>query len=371
MAWVRRAPSGRWRAEWRDPSGRKRSKTFRRRRDAEAFLAGVETDKARGLYRDPSAGRIKLQDFAREWVRTTVHLRPSTVARYKSLLRTHILPALGALPLNSIRPLEVRSFVSDLEKKGLAPSTVRQGYVILARILKAAELSELIARSPTVGVDLPRARRAEPHFLTAEEVGRLAGAVDPRYRVFVLTGAYGALRWGELAGLRVRRLRLLERKLDIVETAIEVSGRLVFGPPKTGTRTVTLPASIGEELGAHLARYPDAQGFVFSAPEGGALRHRNFTSRYWEPAVEKAGLAPLRIHDLRHTGVALAIAAGAHPKAIQERLGHASITTTLNVYGHLFEGLEEQVATGLDETFRRALGLPEGALTRTAPFGAA
>jgi integrase len=354
MAWIRKAPSGRWRAEWRDPSGRKRSKTLRRKRDAEAFLAQIEADINRGIYRDPRGGKTRFGAFAQRWLDETVHLRPSTRQRYVGLLRRHILPRFGDLPLNAIRPLDVRAFVSDLTAQGLAPSTVRQTFVVLARILKSAEVSELIGRSPAVGVDLPEARHAEPRFLTAEQVAALADAIDPRYRAVVLLGAYGALRWGELAGLRCNRLRLLERKADIRETAIEVGGRLILGPPKTGERTVTLPAFVADELAAHMARWPDSQGFVFPAPEGGPLRRNNFASRYWVPAVEAAGLGPLRIHDLRHTGVALAIATGAHPKAIQERLGHASITTTLNVYGHLFASLEESLAVGLDDAHRDA-----------------
>ncbi|MGH2662709.1 MAG: tyrosine-type recombinase/integrase [Actinomycetota bacterium] len=201
---------------------------------------------------------------------------------------------------------------------------------------------------------VPSPQREEQRYLSADEVALLADAIHPRFRTLVLTGAYAALRWGELAGLRVPQLRLLARKLDIAETLIEVEGNLVSGPPKTGLRTVSIPGALADEVGAHIARYPGRDGYVFTAPDGGPLRHNNFTKRFWKKAVQAAELEPLRIHDLRHTAVALAVAAGAHPKEIQELCGHASITTTLNIYGHLFESLQERLAERLDVAYRQA-----------------
>jgi len=225
---------------------------------------------------------------------------------------------------------------------GSAAGTVRQAYVVLSQILTSAETNGLINRSPAVGVKLPSPAREEQRYLTADQVTLLAKTIHPRYRVLVLPGAYGALRWGELAGLRAARLRLLQRKIDVLETLIEVQGRLVTGPPKTGSRTISIPTSVAEELARHLATHARGpNGLVFAAPEGGPLRYRALLQRFWRPAVERARLAPLRIHDLRHTAVALAVAAGVHPKEIQELCGHASITTTLNVYGHLFESLQQ------------------------------
>ncbi len=134
---------------------------------------------------------------------------------------------------------------------------------------------------------------------------------------------------------------------------------------------MSIPASIAEELARHLATNgTSGDGCVFTAPEGGALRYRAFLERQWKPAVRRAGLAPLRIHDLRHTAVALAVAAGAHPKEIQELCGHRSITTTLNVYGHLFESLQQRLAERLDDAFRaaRAPYLPPEPVQNVVPL---
>ena len=177
-------------------------------------------------------------------------------------------------------------------------------------------------------VKTPNTQRRAIRILSVEEVEALADAFDPRYRVLVLVGAYAGLRFGEASALRPLHLRPLERRIEIQEGAAEVNGRLYVGPLKTkqSRRVVTIPAFLADELGRHLInREAD---LVFPAPSGGYLRRTSFGHRFWTPAVKRAGLSPApTFHHLRHTAAALAIAQGAHPKAIQARLGHASITT--------------------------------------------
>jgi integrase len=264
------------------------------------------------------------------------------------------MPAFGTRPLASITPSDVRAFVLSLTATGKAPATVRKSYNVLTSVMSAAVTEGLIGRTPCVGAKLPAVQRREMRFLTADELQALAGNVGERYVALVLLAGYVGLRWGETAGLRRERLRLLEKKLDIVETLIEIDGgRLESGPPKTGNRTVTLPGYVVEVLAEHMARFP-SDIYIFTSPAGAPLRRRNFGRRVFAPAVERTRLSPLRWHDLRHTAAALAIASGAHPKAIQERLGHSSIQVTLDVYGHLFPSLEETLAERLDEVARGA-----------------
>jgi integrase len=118
-----------------------------------------------------------------------------------------------------------------------------------------------------------------------------------------------------------------------------------------------MPAFLVDELAEHLARYGDPDGWVFVAPTGGPIRRTNFRRRFWIPAVAASVCEPFRMHDMRHTHAAMLIAEGVHPKVLQARLGHASITTTLDVYGHLMEGLDEAAAHALDAVwhYRREL----------------
>jgi integrase len=119
---------------------------------------------------------------------------------------------------------------------------------------------------------------------------------------------------------------------------------------------VRLPGFLCQQLGAHLADRPHGPAdLVFTAPTAGPLQHRTFYRRHFRRAVGAAGLPEaLRFHDLRHTAAALLTAQGAHPRAIMERLGHSSITISLNVYGHLFPNLDEALTDGLEATFRQA-----------------
>jgi integrase len=117
-------------------------------------------------------------------------------------------------------------------------------------------------------------------------------------------------------------------------------------------RTVFLPSFIVDELARHVADHEDGSGLVFSAPSGGPIRRNSFRRRIWLQAVRASVGEPCTFHDLRHTHAALLIAQGEHPKVIQERLGHASIKTTLDTYGHLFDGLDEAAAERLNATWR-------------------
>ncbi|HXF72084.1 MAG TPA: site-specific integrase, partial [Actinomycetota bacterium] len=195
--------------------------------------------------------------------------------------------------------------------------------------------------------------------LSAREVAALAEAVPGRDRALIFVLGYAGLRIGEAAALRVGDVDLLRRRLHVRASASEVRGRWILGSTKTDReRSVALPAFLAEELARHLEAHssPSApEAFVFTGPGGSPLRPNNWRRRVFLPAQRAAGITPLRrIHDLRHTAAALAIEAGAHPKMVQEMLGHSSITVTLDVYGHLFPSLHDALAASLEETFRRA-----------------
>ena len=151
---------------------------------------------------------------------------------------------------------------------------------------------------------------------------------------------------------------MLDRSIKVTRTFTEVGRNVALGPPKTAAavRSVSLPRFLVDVLARHLERYPSTEmELVFSAPDGGSLRRTNFRRRVWVPAVAASVGQPMRFHDLRHTHAAILIGQGEHPKVIQSRLGHASIKTTLDTYGHLFEGLDEAAADRMDERYRGSL----------------
>ena len=219
----------RWRARYRDPSGRERSKSFARKVDAEQFLVSIEDAKLRGVYVDPQLGRVAFGEWAERWFRTTAGLKPASRRTYRKLLDYQILPAFERATLGGIDTLAVREWVTRLVEQGLSPSRIRNAHQVLSQILAAGVEGGRIARNPAAGVRLPRIVRRDMHFLTARQVEDLAAAIDPRYGLLVRFAAYTGLRAGELVALRVRHLNLLRGRCEVGESATEVVGS--FGMP--------------------------------------------------------------------------------------------------------------------------------------------
>ncbi|MGH9194284.1 MAG: tyrosine-type recombinase/integrase [Acidimicrobiia bacterium] len=388
MAHIRKHPvTGKPQVRWRDPSGRERSKTFIRSTDARAFLAEIEHEISRGTLFDRSRSKTPFSVAAAAWLEGRVALRRSSWVRDESYLRRHVISFFGDYPVGSITRDLIEEWVPGLSSSGLAPMTLRQVVRILRCVLDDCVERGLIASSPLRSfrrIALPRVSSSSCLFLTPSEVSRLASAIEPRFRALVLVAAYLGLRWGELAGLLVSALDLSVfggGLLRVEGTLEEVAGMVRYveeTKSRGGRRTLTVPPFLVSELALHLSAFgsssslvplvpasvsaPSLPGglvssssFVFTDVAGGVLRGARFRRRYWKPAVEKAGLpSGLRFHDLRHTCASILIAQGAHPKEIQARLGHASIRTTLDTYGHLLPNLGARLDEGLERVWREA-----------------
>lgn len=210
--------------------------------------------------------------------------------------------------------------------------------------------SGLLTGTPCRGIRLPQVEVTETRFLSPAEITQLADSIDPRYRALVLTAAYTGARFGELAALDLDHHEPLRRVIRIERTLSDVKGIVQIGEPKTraAIRAITLPEWLVDVLAEHLARWPVGEiRHLFTSPEGGYLRATNFRRRVWKPAVVQSVGEPMRFHDLRHSHVALLIQQGVHPAVVASRLGHTSVRTVLDVYGHLYEGLDRDAADAL------------------------
>jgi integrase len=323
MGSVRRAPrTNRWEARYRDPLGGERTKTFETKADAKVFLSGVETSIARGTWRDPGRSRAKFSKVAGEWLASNPAKRATTYARDATVIRTHLGPVLGDIPVNQVRPSHVQEVIDRMVERGLAPKTIRTDYGVLRAILSWAVETDLIDRSPCRGIRLPEMVRHRRPVVSADDVERLVGAMPDDYRAAVLLGAIG-LRQGEVFGLRVGAVDFLRRSLTVSATLNEVEGTFVEGPGKTLTsrRTISVPARILDELSAHMARTGRTaqEDLVFQAPDGGPVRATNFRRRVYDPALRRTGLDGLSFHRLRHSAGPHAegarCTAGSHPEA--------------------------------------------------------
>lgn len=364
--------TGRWQARYRGPDGRERGRSFDTKNEAQGFLDEIGVAKRRGAWVDPRAGKLLFGKWAAECYASRIDLRESSRARDEGYLRLHVLPYFETTPIARIERRDVQEWVTKLGEKGLAPATVRACHRLLSGMLAEAVESRLIGQFPCRKIKLPRVARTEQRFLTGPEVERLADSIGEHFAPLIYSACFLGLRWGELTGLKRDRLNLLKRQVTVAGTLEEVGGRLRYvdeTKSSASRRLVTIPAFLCEMLSTQLEG--SSSEFVFVSQTGKLLRRSNFRRHAFKPALISAGLDPeTRFHDMRHTCAALMIEQGAHPKEIQTRLGHASIKTTLDVYGGLMPTLGAHLDDALDRAHRdarsnlprsvRGLGIVEG-----------
>ncbi len=366
-------PSGTevWQARWRDPSGKQRSKNHRTKALAEKTERKMRADVEHGTYRPPKASKHTVESFAKAWLDGALNLRDGGRSLYERDLDAFILPALGGIRLDRLTPDDIRGFLAAQLADGRAPTSVHRYWRTLRRLLNVAVRDDVLLRSPMGNgkVQAPHVPKVEMRYLDAERLEALARAagyseacrvcnppegverrpcaMHRQYEAMLLVWGWGALRWGEVAGLRYSAV---DRRRGGVRVVTQWTGAKFEETKGSNLRFVSLPASVMEVI-------PEGRGdgLVFTSPRGRPLVHSNWRARVWVPAKEAAGVDEgLRPHDLRHTGAAIAIAEGIHPEELRKRLGHSSIAVTFSHYGHLIEGAEEAFAVKLDQARAKA-----------------
>lgn len=355
----------RYRVRYRTPDRSQTTKRgFTTKRDAEAWANQLEVDKRRGAYVAPAAGRVKLGDYAGEWLDSKHNLKPSTRARYQVVLDTFIAEH-GEVALGDITRQLVREWVGQLAANH-APASVHKSVGVLRQVLAMAVRENRLVVNPADGVELPTVGTVEQRFLTLEQLHALADAAGEHKPLVYVLGTCG-LRFGEAAELRWRDLDLQKLQMRVTRSVTLVDNRFVVGTPKGGKgRTVSVSTFVADLL------TPDApDALVFPDSAGGYMRGTNVRRRWWSDAVTAAQLFPrtergvdgdlitvydFKIHELRHTAASLAIQAGANIKSLQNMLGHESAALTLDRYGHLYGSDVEAVGVAIHALLTRKCG---------------
>ena len=360
MAYIvkRRLSTGEFRYDLRYRRGsRLATETFRRRRDAEARQRRIEADELAGTLVDPRKGRIGFDAFADNWVTTRLvngrPLAPMTAQGYRGLLRRHLVPYFGDVPLNQVSPERVREWFSKTAAAA-GRSQAAKGYRLLRAILNTAVDEELIARNPCRIRGAGNERPEERPLVDAALVVGIADAIEPSLRALVLLAGFAGLRTGEMLGLTRGAVDLQRREVTVRLQAQQIigQGRIVREPKsEAGRRTVALPTIVVEALDHHLATYVGRgrDSAVFVGTKNGKPLRRHVLSIKWRRACQAAG-APegLRIHDLRHHAATLAARMpGITTKELMARIGHASPRAAL-IYQHATAERDHAVAHFLD-----------------------
>lgn len=325
------------------------SKTFSTLSAAKAFKAERDHEAAVGQNRfDPRAGRTPL---SKVWDQYVVLKKPALSAKtwsgYQQAWKLRINPAFGITPVGEISRDAIATWVTDMK---VGPWAKKSTLRLLRSILAIAVEDGRIRANPASSVSAPPIPPRDLHrYLTAWEVEVLAKECGDQGDV-VLILAYTGLRWSELVALRVADVDLNKGRINVWRSAPEVEGVIVIGRVKTkaSKRTVPIPARAAAALKARIDGRPlDAP--ALASPEGAMLRANNWRRHtHWDKALEKLGLAPLTIHDLRHTYASLARSGGADLKWVQKTMGHSSITVTANIYADLYDNELDEVANVLD-----------------------
>jgi len=366
MASIRERPGGRWQVRWRTRDGQQTSATMLSRRAAMVFAAALEDAGEAAAWqaveRLPDMDvppPLTLDEYAARHIASLVGITEGTRRGYRRLWARTWSPLLGSHPVAELTRADVGQAVVALAGR-LSDKSVANAHGLLSAVLASAVEDGLLARHPSRGLRLPRRtehRRHELRALSPEEFARLLDHMPARWRPLLVLLAGTGLRWGEAAALQVGDVDRQRRTLRVVRARKEGQGNPI-GPTKTrrSRRTVVLPAQVLDAITPLLdGRAADAP--LFTGRHGGPVA-RQVVYRAWWQARAAADLPGARIHDLRHTHASWLIAAGVPLPEVSRRLGHESISTTVDVYGHMAPDLQRSAAAAADRALLGGGELP-------------
>jgi len=383
---IRQRSTGAWELRYSlgtDPAtGRRRIATTTikgDRRAAERELRRLLRTLDTGEHVDPS--RMTVRQWLQHWLETVqAEVSPKTLERYSEIVRNFLTPAVGNLPIVKLAPSHIQQAYNtwaiggrlDGKKGGLAPRTRRHIHRILKSALTRAVEQQLIARNPADAFKkrLPRVERRTMTTLSTEQSARLLTAIK-HTRVYwpVLVALSTGMRRGEVFALRWKNVDLDRGSLRVMESLEQTKTGIRFKVPKTDrTRVITLPVFAADELRRlkrqqaedllSLGIRQTGETLVCGRADGEPLQPQSLTHQFTRLIGRVRGLPRIRFHDLRHSHATQLLLAGVHPKIAQERLGHASITTTLDLYSHVTETMQGDAAERLDALYRTAISAP-------------
>lgn len=309
-----------------------------------------------------------------EWLEYHVRpiLRARTYERYEEIARIHVIPQLGKIKLQDLKPQHIRALLAKKLDQGLSTSTVSIIHRVIHKSLDDAMRSDIVAHNVCDVVRSPRERRKEVKALTPAQARKLLETAKghPLEAVFVLALTTG-MRRGELFGLKWQDIDLnrgvlqVRRILSRVPTKVRGESREVFAEAETKTeqsrRSIVLtPIALDALVKHRVSQNKQRQAveaawqdndYVFCGPDGRCLNPNHVSSIQFKALLEAAGLPNIRFHDLRHSAATLLLSQHVHPKVVQEILGHSKISMTMDIYSHVLPTMQEDAMNKLGALF--------------------
>jgi integrase len=326
------------------------------RKQAEAELAKRLNEYAEGRYVAPTVETV--ETYARHWIENIAPASRSaiTVERYKTLLRTHIIPGIGHIELQKLEGTAIDRFYASRREMKLAPLTLANIHSLLGQILASAVKAKKLARSPRGDIHTkPKGKRKDKiEVLTEAELAALLEHLKDHWLYMpTLLAASTGLRRGEVLGLRWQDIDFKKGTLQVTQSVEVIRGKLSLKQPKTerSARTIKLPASVMRDLEGHRKEQLEQRlkvglggrpELVFTSPLGGILRPDTFSDSFANK-VSQAGIRPVTFHGLRHTHITLLLKSGV-PVHVVSATGHAKPSITLDTYCHLLGGEDNDAA---------------------------
>jgi len=355
-----------YRGAYVGPDGRRRYVSGKNKEEARKALREARAGADAGLLFD--AGTVTLAGYLDRWLADSMKdtVRQRTYERYESIVRVHIKPSIGRVKLKALTPAHARALYRDKLDAGLSPRTVNYVHVTLHKALSQAMSDGLVPRN-AAQVKAPRPIKPEIKPLSPDQARKLietAYSTGNRYAALYVLALHTGLREGEMLGLMWDDLDLdasgATPTLQVRRTLSETRTGHKFELPKSGKgRSIKLSRKAVEALRSHRARQAGEKlrlgslwqegGLVFPTTTGTTTSGTNLLGRYFKPLLKRADLPAVRLHDLRHTCATILLMAGKHPKYVQELLGHASMSITLDTYSHVIEGMDGGLGDAMDE----------------------
>ena len=349
----------------KDPITGKRVRKYKTvngtKKEAERAMHELISDLEKGYY--VTDNKITITEWVQTWLEVYIipNVSPTTLERYQGMIRRYINPVIGHMHVQKLNTLAVQSWVNGLKispssGKEMSATTVKHAYHVLKGAMDKAVLAGIIARSPCVGIMLPKGQKKAAVIYDEKQIKQLIKTAKGTDMELVIDMELClGLRRGELLGLQWCDVDWEKNKISIIRNRVVVDGKSVVKEPKTANsiRTLDVPVQLMNKLRQHKKRCTENRlrmgrnytvtDYIIVHPDGKPV-YPEYLSQLFTKLQEMAGLPKCRFHDLRHLCASIMLLQGVNVKVAQERLGHKDITTTMNIYSHVLPSSAKEAA---------------------------